>query len=287
MPVPPGPSPVPSPVGRPWRLVDADWNSWPDGLDDRAVLEQAAGLGLDGVELGVYDAGVELAPDRLAGLRRLTEHTGVPVVAVLLSLPAGRWPGGALSGDLERLLAQVRACADASRSLGLGVLGLWPGADPPGVDLVPALRRCVLAAGDVRLAVEPKPGTAVQGTDDAVALCAAVDGLGVLLDTGHAFASGEDPADSVQRLGDDLLHVHLGDAAPGGGDDDLPCGRLHDFGSVVGALDESGYAGAAAFDLYGAVSAGGLTAEAALRESRDHLLSRPTLPRQTLPPGPA
>jgi len=274
----PAPTPVPPSAARAWRLVDADWNSWPEGLGDPAVFEQAARLGFVGVELGVYDAGVELAPDRLARLQELVERTGVPVSAVLLSLPAARWRGGALSGDVDRLLVQVRACADACRSLGLGVLGLWPGADRPGADVVAALRRCVQAAGDVQLAVEPKPDTAVQGTDDALALCAAVDGLGVLLDTGHAFAAGEDPADSVQRLGDALLHVHLGDAAPGGGDDDLPCGRLHDFGPVVAALDASCFAGAAAFDLYGAVSAGGLRAEAALSESRDHVLSRPTLP---------
>ncbi len=98
-------------------------------------------------------------------------------------------------------------------------------------------------------------------------------GLGVLLDTGHAHASGEDPAQAVRALGDLLLHVHLGDAAPGGGDDDLPCGRLHDFSDVVAALDAT-YSGSASFDLYGAVSAGGLTAAQAVRESCDHVLSR-------------
>jgi sugar phosphate isomerase/epimerase len=79
---------------------------------------------------------------------------------------------------------------------------------------------------------------------------------------------------AVRRLGSRLLHLHLGDAAPGGGDDDLPCGRLHDFADLVSALDETGYTGRASFDLYGAVSSGSLTAGAALRESRDHVLSR-------------
>jgi len=259
-----------------WQVTDADWNSWPEGLHDAAVFEQAAALGLAGVELGVYDAAVELSPARLAELERVTSRTGVPVSAVLLSLPAERWPVGALTGEVDRLVAQVRACAEVCRSLGLGVLGLWPGADRPGSTVLPGLRRCVEAAGGVRLALEPKPGTAVAGTDDALALCAQVDGLGVLLDTGHAFAAGEDPAWVVRRLGDALLHVHLGDARPGGGDDDLPCGRQHDFGSVVSALDDTGYSGSASFDLYGAVTDGGLRAEAALRESRDHVLSRRT-----------
>ena len=255
---------------RPWRLADADWNSWPDGLTDPQVFDQTAEFGLAGVELGVYDAAVELAPERLAVLAR----QAVPVVAVLLSLPEQRWPDGALSGDLDRLLGQVAACADACRALGLPVLGLWPGADPVGADVVDGLRRCVAAAGDVRLAVEPKPGTAVATATEAVALCRQVPGAGVLLDTGHAFAAGDDPAADVDRLGPLLLHCHLGDAAVGGSDDDLPCGRLHDFAPLVAALDASGFAGVASFDLYGAVSSGGWTGLQAVRESRDHVRSR-------------
>lgn len=255
---------------RAWRLGDTDWNSWPDGLSDVETAAQAAGLGLAGLELGVYDAAVELAPARMAALAA----AGVTVTGVLLSLPVERWPSGALSGELDRLLDQVRACADACRSLGIGVLGLWPGADPVGAPVVDGLRACVAAAGDVRIALEPKPGTAVQTAVEAFALCAAVPGLGVLVDTGHCYAVEEDPAEVVALLGDRLLHVHLGDASPGGGDDDLPCGRLHDLGPFVRALDASGFAGVASFDLYGAVSSGEVTAAEAVRESRDHVLSR-------------
>ena len=255
---------------RAWRLADADWNSWPGGLTDAQTAQQAVNLGLTGLELGVYDAAVELAPSRLAGLAA----GPVPVVGVLLSLPAQRWPSGALSGELDRLLEQVTACAGACRDLGIGVLGLWPGADPVGADVIAALARCVDAAGDVRLALEYKPDTAVPDAAAALALCAQVPGLGVLLDTGHAFAVGEDPAEVVERLGELLLHCHLGDAGPGGGDDDLPCGRLHDLAPFVRALDSSGFAGVASFDLYGAVSAGLVTGAQAVRESRDHILSR-------------
>lgn len=257
-----------------WRLADADWNSWPDGLSDAAVWAQAAELGLDGVELGVYDAAVELAPARLVELARLVERTGVPVAGVLLSLPAERWPVGALTGDVDRLVVQVDRCARACASLGLDVLGLWPGADPPGADVVPGLERVVLAAGPVPVALEYKPGTAVADADQALALCHQVPGLGVLLDTGHAYALGEDPAEVVRRLGDRLLHCHLGDAQPGAGDDDLPCGRVHDFTAIVAALEETGFSGSASFDLYGAVSSGVATGREAVRESLDHLRSR-------------
>ena len=255
-----------------WRLTDADWNSWPDGLTDAELWQQTADLRLEGVELGVYDAAVELAPRRLAGLSALADEHDVPVAGVLLSLPRERWPHGALSGDVARLLDQVRACAQVCRDLDLPVLGLWPGADPEGADVVEALRRVVDAAGEIRVAVEYKPSTAVPDSRVALDLCAQVPGLGVLLDTGHAYALGEDPARVVDELGDLLLHCHLGDAHPGEGDDDLPCGRVHDLGALVAALDASPFAGAASFDLYGAVSSGLVSGLDAVRESRDHVL---------------
>ena len=251
-----------------WRLTDADWNSWPDGLSGPDHVRQSARLGLDGVELGVYDAAVELSVERLGAL-----PADVPVTDLLLSLPAERWPGGALSGDVDRLVAQVRACAQVCRELGLPVLGLWPGADPVGAEVLAGTRRVVEAAGDIRIALEYKPDTAVATATEATALCDQVERLGVLLDTGHAYAAGEDPAVVVKALGDRLLHVHLGDAALGGGDDDLPCGRLHDLTSFLAALDTSGFAGTASFDLYGAVVSGVATGYDAVRESRDHVRS--------------
>ena len=252
-----------------WRLTDCDWNSWPDGLSQAEIARQSVDLGLEGLELGVYDAAVELSAARLAEL-----PPDVPVTDLLLSLTTDRWPTGALSGDVDRLVGQVTSCARVCRELGLSVLGVWPGADPVGADVVEGARRVVEAAGDVRVALEYKPGTAVGTAAQAMALCAQVPGLGVLLDTGHAYAAGEDPTLLVEQLGPLLLHLHLGDATLGGSDDDLPCGRLHDMGTFVAALDASGWSGTASFDLYGAVVSGGVSGREAVRESRDHVLSR-------------
>ncbi|MGH8903209.1 MAG: hypothetical protein ACRDYA_16455 [Egibacteraceae bacterium] len=65
--------------------------------------------------------------------------------------------------------------------------------------------------------------------------------------------------------------MHLGDAAEGNADDDLPVGRLHDFADLVRALGEVGFDGVAAFDLYGAVSAGRCTGAQASWESVAYL----------------
>lgn len=264
-------------------MCDADWNHWPDGLDDAAVWGTVTAGGFEGVELGVYRADDELAPERLERIRALVGETGVPVAMLLLSLPAERWPVGALSSSpsVERVAAEARATAEVAADLGLDTIGVWPGADGPGAspnEVVAGARRVVdaVAPTGVRVALEYKPATAVANAADALALCDAAPGLGVLLDTGHAYAAGEDPAEVVHQLGERLWHVHLGDAEAGNADDDLPVGRLHDFEPFVAALDAIGYRGAASLDLYGAVCAGVATGADAAIESRDHLLGGPS-----------
>ncbi|MGH8887686.1 MAG: sugar phosphate isomerase/epimerase family protein [Egibacteraceae bacterium] len=186
--------------------------------------------GVEGVEVGVYDVAEELSPQRTALRAPAAEHE-LPVVAVLLSLPPRRWPGGALTRDPHAVAAQALGYARACADLGLSTLGLWPGADPAGapwdrlVEGVAHVRNALEPAG-VRLAVEYKPGTAVASAADAIRLSADVPGTGVLLDTGHAYAAGEDPTKVVRQLGARLGHVHLGDAAKGNADDDLPETRI-------------------------------------------------------------
>ncbi len=262
-----------------WRLCDADWNHWPDGLDDAAVWAAAAAAGFEGVEVGVYRADDELAPERVEWFQALAGGTGLPVAMLLLSLPAERWPDGALStpDSAEGVANEARATAEVAVGLGLDTIGLWPGADPPDAsrdELVAGARRVVAAVAPTgaRVALEYKPDTALATAGDALGLCDAVPGLGVLLDTGHAYAAGEDPAAVVGRVGARLWHVHLGDAVEGNADDDLPVGRLHDFAPFTAALDATGYTGAASLDLYGAVCAGVATGAEAAAESRAHLL---------------
>ena len=265
---------------RRWRLADTDWNHWPDGLSDEHLWPVVAGEGLGGIEIGVYSVTDELSAQRVTRWRSLTAAHRVQVVAILLSLPADRWPGGALVGHTDEVAGQVLGCARACRRLGLSTLGLWSGADPAGTpwhELVDGVRQARDAAerGGVRLAIEYKPGTAVPDATAARELAAQVPGVGTLLDVGHSYAAGEDPVEVVHTLRDLLWHVHLGDAAAGLPDDDLPLGRVHDVRPVLDALDAMDFTGVASFDLYGAVCAGRWTGRQAVEESLVHLRGAP------------
>jgi sugar phosphate isomerase/epimerase len=111
-----------------------------------------------------------------------------------------------------------------------------------------------MAAGEgVKLAVEPRPREMVGNTDALLMLIRDVGSrnLGALFDTGHHFVMKEILPVSVWKLGDRIFSVHLSDNdgviehhwAPGEG-------RI-DWGSVLGALGESGYAGYLAVESSG------------------------------------
>jgi sugar phosphate isomerase/epimerase len=219
----------------------------------------------------------------MAEVGRLSAQHGIGVRAVLFSMPPARWPEGALASPVHAGVA-VRAMVETGRraaDLGASVLGVWPGADRQRgraddwsrtVDQLATVADAVAAFG-LRVAVEPKPGQVIDGTEDGLRVSEEIDhpALGVLLDTAHALAGGEDLAGMPARLGTRLMHVHLGDAEVGDVDADLPPGAIHDFAPFLAEVDRAGYGGVLSFDLYGAVSAGGVTGEMASRQGRDHV----------------
>ncbi|MCI0425095.1 MAG: sugar phosphate isomerase/epimerase [Actinobacteria bacterium] len=258
------------------ELLAADWNHWPDGLSPAGIAATAAAAGVAGLELGVYDIEEELAPGRLAEWHRLGERYRVPVRRLLYSMPPGRWPTGGLGSKVMRfrLLEQMEALVEIGSDLGLDVIGLWPGADPPDADREMVARTIselsVLAnRRGMRIAIEPKPDTVVSTPGDVLdlgATAASGDAIGVLLDIGHEHAAGRDPSAIVPRLGDRLLHIHLGDS-DGDPDADLPPGHIHPLDPFLAALEASGYQGAMSPDTYGAVASGALTGAEALEET--------------------
>jgi len=263
------------------RLLSADWNFWPDGFDRAEIWQVSADLGFSGMELGVYRADDELSAGARLEIGALAHETGLGVDAVLFSMPPERWPDGGLAAPAPsaRAVAEITESARRAADMGATVLGVWPGADAPGEAADGWARTCdaisevagVTSSLGLRLAVEYKPGQLVAGVDDAIRLVEVVDdGVGVLVDTAHAFAAGEDVAGLPDRLGERLVHVHLGDSN-GDPDADLPPGAEHDFAPFLAGLSAARYPGALSFDLYGAVVGGATTGTDASRQGVAHI----------------
>ncbi|MGI8807146.1 MAG: sugar phosphate isomerase/epimerase family protein [Acidimicrobiales bacterium] len=265
------------------RLVSADWNFWPDGLDRADIWRLSASMGFSGMELGVYRADDELSGTATAAISVLARETGLGVDAVLFSMPPERWPEGGLgvAGPSARAVAELTETARRAADLGATVLGVWPGADAPADgDREGAWARTRDALGEVadvtgplglKLAVEYKPGQLIAGACDALRMVDDIGpGVGVLVDTAHAFAAGEDVAALPALLAERIAHVHLGDSN-GDPDADLPPGAEHDFAPFLDGLGGSGYAGVLSFDLYGAVVGGAFTGAEASRQGVFHV----------------
>ena len=265
------------------RLVSADWNFWPDGLDRPAIWHTSADLGFAAMEIGVYRADDELSSSAVTSIEALAGETGLGIAAVLFSMPPARWPDGGLGSASQsaRAVAEIAETARRAADIGADVLGVWPGADPPAGPAGARWSRTRDAISEVAettgslglvLAIEYKPGQLIAGAVEALRLVEEIgqEGVGVLVDTAHAFAAGEDVAALPARLAPRLAHVHLGDSG-GDADADLPPGAEHDFAPFLAGLSAVGYPGVLSFDLYGSVEAGVATGAEASQQGLDHI----------------
>jgi protein FrlC len=99
----------------------------------------------------------------------------------------------------------------------------------------------------VVMAVEPTPADSnlVETPDDALKLMrdTKMDNVKVMFDTIHALYRKDIPADYVDKMGSDLVHVHISDL------DRMPPGTSTDFTFLVDALKSIGYKGYLAMEI--------------------------------------
>jgi sugar phosphate isomerase/epimerase len=196
-----------------------------------AAFEIAARLGYDGVEVMVWTDPVS---QDIAGLARLSERTGVPVLAVhapCLLVTQRVW-----SSDPWRKLQRARTAAER---LGASTVVVhppfrWQRAYARG--FVAGIGR-MAGETDVRFAVENmypwryrdrEMQAYAPGWDPT-----AHDYRHMTLDVSHAATARTDVLAMADRMGDRLAHVHLGDGTGSGKDEHLvpghgaqPCARL-------------------------------------------------------------
>jgi sugar phosphate isomerase/epimerase len=217
-----------------------------------ANLTKIAGWGYDGVELAVRN------PD-LLDWKQLAEMNGKHGLIVPAIGTGQAWGEEHLSftsldqavrrAAVERIKRQIEF---ARRFDALVIIGLIRGITPQGQpkkesmhNLMVCLEECLgtAASTGVRLAIEPLnryETDLIHSVQEGLALIQEIGSscLGLLLDTFHMNIEEANIENSIIRAGKQIFHFHVADSNrwhPG-------AGHL-DFGSILGALQSTGYTG--------------------------------------------
>ena len=114
----------------------------------------------------------------------------------------------------------------------------------------------------VILAISPHVGASINNTATMIQMVEEIDspGLGANLDTLHIFRAGEDSAETVRKLGNKLVHVHLReypdvpdrDGYEASAEEEIAGRGSVDFPKILKSLKAIGYNGAVDVDVIGA-----------------------------------
>ncbi len=239
------------------------------------MIRQAAAIeGVEGVELvGTWD----VTKDNVEEMGGLLSKHGLACVSIIPDhFSQKRWGRGAFTSKDPAIRAQAYeetcAAAEQARALKCPLINLWPGQD--GFDypfqshyaedrrnLVDAVAKAAAAYPDIKFSLEYKPkeprthSTMARAADTLlVARETGRANVGVTIDTGHAFAAGENVAESAVILSDygrKLFHMHFNDNYRSW-DDDMIVGSVHlaEFVELLFWLREIGYEGWFSMDQY-------------------------------------
>jgi sugar phosphate isomerase/epimerase len=161
----------------------------------------------------------------------------------------------------EARLRLLTRCAEIAAELGGETISIWSGVLPQGMGREEAWEHLVSGVAElcrsaerlgVRVAFEPEPGMLVETLEGWERLREEVahPALGLTLDVGHVPCTESIGADdAIRRHGGELINVHLDDVR-GRVHDHLQIGEGElDFGAVLRALEQVGYAGVASVEL--------------------------------------
>ena len=215
------------------------------GLDE--AIRIAGDIGFDGVELACLEPHLDLARAETdcAGLVEQVRDCGMEVAALSTYT---RFTDPATVADQVRRLNRFVALA---RSFGTDLVKITPG-PPSSAEMTPAHRdtwqaamadcTAAAAADGVRLAVETHLRMLSDTTSAVATLIAPFDAvLGVTLDFCNVYLGGDDPVESLHRLGDRVHFCHVKNVRDGQwvplADGDL------DYRPILAALRDANYAG--------------------------------------------
>ena len=243
--------------------------------DTVVMLKQAAAIPhVSGIELvGTWD----VRPDNSRDMKKMLDDHELACVSIIPDIFSDSSYGKGSYSSIDRAIRQkavdyTKAMCDVAGELNCTVMNLWPGQD--GYDYLLATdyekQREWMCEAITKLASEyphlsfaleykpqePRTHSCLARMADTLLLVKEInkDNVGVTLDTGHAFAAGENVSESIvlaRRAGNHLLHMHFNDNH-GSWDDDMIVGTVHSvcYLEMLYWLDRCEYDGWFSMDQY-------------------------------------
>jgi len=170
------------------------------------------------------------------------------------------------AGLRQKRISHTVWCIELAAEFGSKTISIQPGGpligtglsrDDAGRRFAMGLRRALAVAQDfgVTLAIEPEPGLFIETSGEYLAFKRTFfpdePFIRMNCDIGHLFCVGEDPAEVIRRLPEEIAHVHLEDIGKDRVHQHLTPGRgVIDFPAVFAALHDIGYGGFVTVELY-------------------------------------
>ncbi|TKJ39933.1 hypothetical protein CEE37_09350 [candidate division LCP-89 bacterium B3_LCP] len=125
----------------------------------------------------------------------------------------------------------------------------------------------------IYFAVEPEPGTLIDGTEEMEALISKVGSeyLKVNLDIGHSFLTEDDVCADIQHWGERIAHIHIEDMKSGLHRHLIPGEGDLEFGGIFSALERIEYNGYLTIDLFDIIDQPAKHARSALTALRRYI----------------
>ncbi len=239
-----------------------------------AAVRAIGGIGYGGVEV-MADLPHAL-PDRMSAQRRreLAAQVGsfgaVSNINAFTLFACGDTYHPTWIEHDERLRAlrieHTRAALELAADLGAQTVSIQPGGPLIGTGLSADIAAERFARGieavlpharrlGVTIAVEPEPGLLIQTAAEYLAFKRRFfDGeprVRMNCDLGHLFCVGDDPADVIRSMPEQIAHVHLEDIGSNRVHQHLTPGRgVIDFGGIFAALRDIAFGGWVTVELY-------------------------------------
>jgi sugar phosphate isomerase/epimerase len=168
--------------------------------------------------------------------------------------------------ERQRRVAHTLAAIELAAEFGAATVSLQPGGPMIGTSITREIAGERFAEGlaavlpkakerGVILAVEPEPGLFIQTAGEYLEFKNQFfrdePTIRMNCDIGHLFCVGDDPADVIRRMPEQIAHVHLEDIGKNRVHQHLTPGKgVIDFPTVFAALDEIRYGGWVTVELY-------------------------------------